>query len=154
MQLIAQAAPAVAGSFDPVSITLVGGVLVSIITTIGGVIVSVITALHVRQIAGRQVENASAIGQMARDTEAIKGHVNSEKTAADGREMTLRRENDLLREMVANANAAAGLLAQAAATRSRLEPFSAPAAAAASLENIETNTAETAAGVKDLNGVK
>jgi hypothetical protein len=49
---------------------------------------------------------------------AIEGHVNSEKTAAAGREATLTRENQLLREMLAERTTTAALLAQAAANKS------------------------------------
>ena len=64
-------------------------------------LVSVITAW--RTIAGK--------------VSAIEGHVNSEKTASEGRENALRQENALLREIIADKKATAGLLAQAAATR-------------------------------------
>ncbi len=47
----------------------------------------------------------------------IEGHVNSEKTAAEGRETTLRRENSLLREQADRDRNTAALLAQAVATR-------------------------------------
>jgi hypothetical protein len=47
---------------------------------------------------------------------AIEGHVNSEKTAAEGRENTLKRENELLREMLTERKQTAALLAQSVAT--------------------------------------
>lgn len=51
--------------------------------------------------------------------EVIQGHVNSEKTAAEGRENTLKVENQLLREQLAEHKNIAALLAQAAASRVR-----------------------------------
>lgn len=47
---------------------------------------------------------------------AIEGHVNSEKTASEGREAALKIENALLREMVNDKKQTAALLAQSAAT--------------------------------------
>jgi hypothetical protein len=47
--------------------------------------------------------------------DVIIGHVNSEKTAAEGRELTLRAENKLLRESLEESRQAAALLAQAVA---------------------------------------
>jgi hypothetical protein len=73
---------------------------------------------------------------------AIEGHVNSEKTAGEGRENTLKRENELLREMLADRKLTAALLAQAA---------SHPGAQRGEvLDKIETNTADTAEGVHSL----
>jgi hypothetical protein len=63
-------------------------------------LVSVITAW--RTIAGK--------------VSAIEGHVNSEKTAADGREAALRGEIILLREIITDLRSRAALLAQAAST--------------------------------------
>jgi len=85
----------------PLEITAVGAAGAVVIGAIAGGIVTVMNGW--RALAG----NVSAIA----------GHVNSEKTAADGREIALRRENDLLREINADQKASAALLAQASATR-------------------------------------
>lgn len=58
----------------------------------------------------------------------IEGHVNSEKTAAEGRENTLTREKELLLEIIAAQKLSASLLAQAAATRGRADTTPAEAA--------------------------
>jgi hypothetical protein len=73
---------------------------------------------------------------------AIEGHVNSEKTAAEGREMALKQEVALLREIISGQKQTAAVLAQAAS-----HPV---AAATAVLDKIETNTAATAEGVQHL----
>ncbi len=53
---------------------------------------------------------------IASKVSAIEGHVNSEKTASDGKLNTLQRENDLLREIMAEHKQTAALLAQSVAT--------------------------------------
>jgi len=85
------------------AIIAIGAAGAVIIGAIAAGVVSVITAW--RTIAGK--------------VSAIEGHVNSEKTASDGRENALRAENTLLREIIADKRASAGLLAQAAAMRTR-----------------------------------
>ena len=87
----------------PAEIAALGAAGVVLIGAVAGAIVTVITAWST--VAGK--------------VSAIEGHVNSEKTAADGRERTLQSENDLLREIIADQKAAAGLLAQAVVSRSR-----------------------------------
>ena len=93
--------------------------LLLIIAALGVVIVNIIVALRstaaVAEIRREQINTATSLFAVAKDTAAIKGHVNSEKTASDGREAALRQENTLLREMLADKKATAGLLAQAVA---------------------------------------
>lgn len=74
---------------------------------------------------------------------AIDAHVNSEKTASTGRENTLRRENELLREMLTEQKLQQAT--QAATTRVR-----AAIGQSATLGRIEENTAATAEGVQHL----
>ena len=100
---------------EPVTITLVGGMIVTIIGSIVTGVVTVITALRVVTVVKQQDIASSNLLTVAKDTETIKGHVNSEKTAAQGREETLRMENALLREQLAQENITKRLLAQAAA---------------------------------------
>lgn len=133
-QEVIRPAPTVPVSvLDPVVITLIGGMIVTVISAIVTGIVTVITAL-------RQGENSRKIDGVAKDTEAIKGHVNSEKTASEGRESALRQEIVTLREMVADHKTAAALLAQAASSRMR-ELSAEPAISQRSLLNIDANTA-------------
>lgn len=56
---------------------------------------------------------------LANNVASINGHVNSEKTAAEGRERAKDKEIALLREVLADKQHTAGLLAQAQAQRSR-----------------------------------
>lgn len=72
-------------------------------------IVSVITAW--RTIAGK--------------VSAIEAHVNSEATAANGRENTLKRENELLREMLTDHKIQSSLVAQSVATTAAVAPIAA-----------------------------
>lgn len=57
---------------------------------------------------------------LAAVTTKIETNVNSEKTAAQGREAALRKEIDLLREMIAELKRTADLYAQASATNTAL----------------------------------
>ncbi len=102
--------------YSPLMITLVTGLIVTVISAIVGGIVAVITALRVTAVKDVQASTAQTILDVAKNTEAIKGHVNSERTAAEGRELMLRRENELLREMIADKRVTAALLAQAVAS--------------------------------------
>jgi hypothetical protein len=95
-------------TLDPVT----GGLVIGIIGALAAAIVKVIAQLQ--QINGRQVENAHAIAGIAESTEAIKGHVNSEKTASDGTISALQAENNLLRTTIADKTVTIALLAQAA----------------------------------------
>lgn len=82
------------------SVGLIVGAIVAIIGAIAAGMVTVITAW--RTVAGK--------------VSAIEGHVNSEKTASEGRELALKSENALLREMLNDHRQRAALLAQAAST--------------------------------------
>ena len=104
---------------DPTTLTLVGGLSVTIIAALAAAIVSVINALRIADVMVKQDADSVRMDTVSKDTEAIKGHVNSEKTAAAGREDALRKENELLREIIADKKSTAGLLAQAAAQRGR-----------------------------------
>jgi len=109
-------------SVDPLTITLLGGMIVTVIGALVTGIVSIITAVHMTAVRAQQAVNTASLLTVAKDAEAIKGHVNSEKTAADGREATLQRENALLREMIADKTRSAQLLAQATAQALPTEP--------------------------------
>lgn len=102
-------------NIDPVTITLVGGMIITIVSAIATAIVSIITAAKLNNVKTDQATTAATVLAVARDTEAIKGHVNSERTASEGRELSLQKENALLREMVTHEKITASLLAQAAA---------------------------------------
>jgi hypothetical protein len=136
-----------------------------IIAGIGSQLVVVIAAIFAGLAAwdarrvGRELKSDGAardvkLDAVAKDTAVVLGHVNSEKSISQGREATLKKENELLREMLADKIATAGLLAQAAASRGRVD--TAPAGSTPDpttvLGKIETNTAETAAGVEKLQG--
>jgi hypothetical protein len=96
-------------------LTLVAGLIASLIGTLATAVVQVVTAFRVTAVKQATDLNASTLLVVAKDTEAIKGHVNSEKTAAEGKLNTAMRENELLREMLADRKATAALLAQAVA---------------------------------------
>jgi len=100
---------------EPLTITLIGGMIVTVIGSIVTGIVAVITALRVTVVSRQQELTRGDLLTVAKDTETIKGHVNSEKTAAEGRETALKMENLLLREQLAQENVTKRLLAQAAA---------------------------------------
>jgi hypothetical protein len=102
---------------DPMTITVVGGMVVTVITAIATAAVSIITSLRVSAVAKQQASDTSQLNTVRASTEAIEGHVNSEKTAANGREALLQTENRLLREMLTHETSTAALLAQAASVR-------------------------------------
>jgi hypothetical protein len=115
---------------SPLAVSLVTGALVAVIGAFFAGIVSVVTAW-------RTVANKVA---------AIEGHVNSEKTAAIGRESTLRAENILLRELVTEQKLAREQIAKPQLKRPARASDQAPAAAVVeSLASIDQNTAKTAA---------
>lgn len=97
---------------SPLAIAAYGAAGSVVIGAVAAGIVSIITAW--RTIAGK--------------VSAIEGHVNSEKTAAQGRMDALMAENALLREMLGERKLTAALLAQAAAARSRPADVPAPPA--------------------------
>lgn len=128
---------------EPLTITLVGGMIVSIIGTIVTGVVTIITALRVTEVSKVQDIQRGDIGTMAKDTEAIKGHVNSEKTASEGREASMRKEIELLRDQLADEKVTKRLLAQAHALVPALASTP-PVPPTDVLTQIETNTADTA----------
>jgi hypothetical protein len=81
---------------------------------------------------------------MAGKVSAIEGHVNSEKTAAEGRENTLKAEKALLMEMLAERKQAAALLAQAASHAVAAGVPVAVEHGQTTLEQVERNTKDTA----------
>jgi hypothetical protein len=104
-------------SLDTATITVIGATTVLVI---GAIVTGAVTIIRtLGEVRTKQTETADQLLAVAKDTEAIKGHVNSEKTAADGREMALRQENTLLRQQNTDQKATADLLAQAAAQRIR-----------------------------------
>jgi len=97
----------------PVLTILIAGA----VTIIGAVAAGLVTVI---KAVSELRELRHDLATVSRDTETIKGHVNSEKTAADGRELALRREIELLREIAGSQKEAAALLAQAVASRTRV----------------------------------
>jgi hypothetical protein len=118
---------------DPLTVTLIGGMIVTVISAIVTGVVSIITAIQVKAAKDQQAQNGERIVTVVASTKAIEGHVNSEKTAAQGREVALQQENKMLREMVAEKANTAALLAQAAAGRASSRSTDPPAATAAPL---------------------
>lgn len=102
-----------AASLDSTTIILIGGQIVLVLGAVVTGIIAIITHLRVGAVSTQQAATTDKLNTVAASTEAIKGHVNSEKTAAEGRETALAQENRLLREMLADAKSTAGLLAQA-----------------------------------------
>lgn len=138
------------GLYDPTTITLIGGQILTVIAALAAAVVAIINALRTNDLKKQQDTNIQRLDTVAKDTEAIKGHVNSEKTASEGRERLLENENKLLKQIIDDKKMTAGLLAQAVAQRGRgADPGPGAAAAHAIdpvvLESIEANTAETAA---------
>lgn len=66
---------------------------------------------------------------VAAKVSAIEGHVNSEATAAKGREALLLREAELLREMIDDQKRIAALLAQQAVVEAAISRTNQPGAA-------------------------
>jgi len=108
-------APAAAPSHfsDPVVIAMIGTQLCLVIAAIVQGTLSILARSDRKDAAAR-------LDTVAKDTEAIKGHVNSEKTASDGREHAKDIEIALLRESLTHEKSNAALLAQAVATRARI----------------------------------
>lgn len=104
--------------------------LVIIIVAIGGQLCAIVAAIFAgwNSLAAKRIATeakAETVAQtlkldsVAKDTAVVLGHVNSEKSAAEGRLATVKRENELLREMIADKIHTAGLLAQAVVQRQR-----------------------------------
>lgn len=104
------------------TIIIIGAVGAQILVIVAAVFAGM-QALAAKKIALETKAETTAqsikLDNVVTDTAVVKGHVNSEKTAAEGRELTLRKENALLREMILEKKADAALLAQAAAMRIR-----------------------------------
>jgi len=125
---------------EPLTITLIGGMIVTVIGTIVTGIVTIITALRVTTVTKQQDAAVGALLVVQKDTETIKGHVNSEKTASEGREAQQRMEIQLLREQLADEKVTRRLLAQASALIPAL------ASVPNTGQKTETNTSETIQG--------
>lgn len=150
-EMVRPVAPASYG-IDPVTVTLIGGMVVTVIGAIVTGIVTVITALRVSDVNARQSENALKIDTMVKDTEAIKGHVNSEKTEANGVLRLHLREIELLKESLQRSEQRAALLAQAAIQRIREAPVAGEAPAVLTGELVEKSLVkidENTAAIKE-----
>jgi hypothetical protein len=90
---------------------------VAIIAAISAAAVAIISALN--GVRAKQDIDSAQLITVAKDAEAIKGHVNSERTASDGVIKALRAEIQLLRDMIADKKTTADLLAQAVVQRGR-----------------------------------
>lgn len=99
--------------FSPITIAALAGGIVLIIGSLFAGVGSLITI-------------ARTVGASAKDTEAIKGHVNSEKTAMEGQALTLKAENILLRQMVADQKVIAERLAASVQTISLAKAIAPP----------------------------
>jgi hypothetical protein len=84
-----------------------------------GSAVSIVIAAFVAGLVSLITTMTTAWRTLAGKVNSIEGHVNSEKTASEGRERAKDMEIALLREIIADKKASAGLLAQAAAIRTR-----------------------------------
>lgn len=143
---------------DPYVIAMIGTQVVIVIGAIASAVVLILNRGQMRVMQDQQAVNAAHIMTVRADTEAIKGHVNSEKTAANGRETTLQKENALLREMLTDKKTTAQLLAQAVAVRARpasvvpVVPIAAVVdqVAVQHLEHIDDNTAAAAQALDAL----
>lgn len=119
----------------------------ALITAIGGQIVNIIVASKTT----RKVEKVEAtLEEVKTKAEVIVGHVNSEKTAAQGREATLEAENVLLRQIIAEKKETAMLLAQAVATTQPAAPAPAPSTAPLPLEMKIVNPPDDPANVTNI----
>lgn len=109
---------------SPLMLTLISGLIVTIISAIVTGIVTVITALRVSSMNNQQASNTNTILSVAKDTATIKGHVNGDRTAIEGKLSAATAENALLRSMLADQKLTAALLAQATAQSSRVAAIS------------------------------
>jgi hypothetical protein len=77
------------------------------------------TALSAKRLAtdtkAETIAQTAKIDSVVTKAAVIEGHVNSEKSTAEGRENTLKSENALLREMLTDRKSQMALLAQARA---------------------------------------
>lgn len=118
------------------------------------------TAMTAKRIAAatqtETIAQTIKLDTVAKETAVVLGHVNSEKTA-DAKTIEFQaRENQILRDQIAEKDRVAGLFAQSVATRAPVTGAAAPVVAAVIKdlhsvhEQIETNTRETAEAVKNL----
>lgn len=92
------------------------GIIGAVGVLVGGLVAGVVSILRAFAEFRATVNRVDAKADVIAATAAkIDGHVNSEKTAGEGRENTLRAEIALLREVLSDKKATASLLAQAAA---------------------------------------
>lgn len=144
------AAGVVVALFSPTDVKEIIIAVGVLIAGVGVVVVNVINArAQSRKLDAQDeklVKQGEKLEQNLRTTEVIAGHVNSEKTAAQGKITTLEKEVALLREMMADKTAAATLLAQAAATASvHATAVPLPTQATPVLKEIAKHTSDTAA---------
>lgn len=104
-------------TLTPELLTAMAIAVASLITAMGAVVVNIIMAQKVSSVKQDVGEVKVDVADVKTKAEVIAGHVNSELTAGKGREATLKRENELLREMVEEGKKATALLAQSAATK-------------------------------------
>lgn len=92
------------------------GIISAFSLLVGGLVAGIISVLKAFAEFRVTVNRVDAKADVIAATAAkIDGHVNSEKTAGEGRENTLRTEIALLRESLNDKKVTASLLAQAAA---------------------------------------
>lgn len=131
----------------PEVLTIIAAIGV-LVTGVGAAIVNIIVALR----TGRQLEENTAItAEVSAKADVITGHVNSAATAAAAKIDALQQELQALRAHLSENKETAALLAQATATRTRSVEAAVPTAAAAatiavadaaaSLHQIDQNTA-------------
>lgn len=129
-----------------------------LIAAVGGFIVIVVQQ-YLLVKSSRSVAAVHVIAEkqsiLAETVAKVETNVNSKASIAEGRELTLIKERDLLREMLAKSETAAALLAQAAAASrgvgrasDAVALESQPQTAAESLASIDTHAAEIADNTK------
>lgn len=129
-------------AMTPELLTAVGAIIVASITAVGAVIVNILVAKRVDRVRELAEQNL-------KETEVVKGHVNSAATKAAEEIKSLREELRLMREVASEKKETAALLAQAAAAK----PVNVPLVAEETLVKIQENTAETVDVLKDAKDV-
>lgn len=138
---------------NPAEITTLAVAAGALVTTVGAVAVKIIAALS--DAARQRQAQTDKIDETLRKTAVIEGHVNSEKTRAEGEIAALKTEIAVLRETMADQKEAAALLAQSAVQAAVLaappirpvegRPVEGKLAESTTLKKIEKHTKETAA---------
>jgi len=119
--------------------TIIAG-LVILLPVLAAQIIAIMNAKAIRkEVAEIKAKTQETLTQAT----VIVGHVNSEKTAAEGRESALTNENRLLREMLTEKTQQAALLAQAS-VRPPAQPAAAKPQVAENIAATAKNTEETA----------